>query len=223
MSLMDYERPSLTTDIALFRIKETASENNRRESGKSLQVLLIKRDSQPQKGMWSLPGGFVNIDEDIDANVRRKLYMKTGVIGNFYMEQLYTWGDIGRDPRGRVISVSYVGLSNSTLCECDKYNENVMWFDVSDINNMQLAFDHKRIIECALERIRGKAEYTDILLNLLPEEFTINDCKMVFESVLGRSIDNFKRKIDKYVVPLNKMRTGKQFRPAGLFTRRKGE
>ena len=110
MSLKNYERPSLTTDIVVFRIFNMQSSNTRKNAYKRLQVLLVERSTEPQKGKWSLPGGFVNIDEEIGDNALRKLREKTGVTGNFYTEQLYTWGNIDRDERGRVISVSYLGL-----------------------------------------------------------------------------------------------------------------
>lgn len=219
MSLKDYERPSLTTDMVLFRINETDSGNNRKGSHKALQVLLTIRNMEPQYGKWSLPGGFVEINEEIDNNVKRKLEEKTGVFGDFYVEQLYTWGALDRDERGRVISVSYLGLVNQTTYNCNgKGSQGILWVDVDEALNMDLAFDHKKIIEYAIQRIRGKAEYTDILFNLMSEEFTIKDCQDVYEMILGKKLDNFKRRIAKYLKSLNKMRAGKQFRPAELYT-----
>ena len=219
MSLKDYERPSLTTDMVLFRINETDSGNNRKGSHKALQVLLTIRNMEPQYGKWSLPGGFVEINEEIDNNVKRKLEEKTGVFGDFYVEQLYTWGALDRDERGRVISVSYLGLVNQTTYNCNgKGSQGILWVDVDEALNMDLAFDHKKIIEYAVQRIRGKAEYTDILFNLMSEEFTIKDCQDVYEMILGKKLDNFKRRIAKYLKSLNKMRAGKQFRPAELYT-----
>jgi 8-oxo-dGTP diphosphatase len=218
MSLKDYERPSLTTDMVLFRIDETDSGNMRKGSNKKLQVLLIQRSIEPQIGKWSLPGGFVEIDEEIEDNVKRKLREKTGVVGSFYVEQLYTFGAVNRDERGRVISVSYLGLVNNTTCDNIGGSERQAWIDIDDAMDMDLAFDHKNIIKYAIQRIQGKAEYTDILFNLMHEEFTIKDCQDVYELMLGKKMDNFKRRISKYLTPLNKMRTGKQFRPAELYT-----
>lgn len=217
MSLLDYERPSLTTDIVLMRIDDTISANNRRNNKKTLQVLLIKRDIEPQKGKWSLPGGFVDIDEEIGANVKRKLAEKTGISGNFYMEQLYTWGGLHRDERGRVISVSYLGLVNDQTYTNIGGSAEQMWVDVYEAMKMDLAFDHNEIITYAMQRIQNKAEYTDILLNLMPEEFTIKDCQIVYEVALNKHMDNFKRRVGKYFVSTNKMTEGKQFRPAELF------
>lgn len=217
MSLKDYERPSLTTDMVLFRINETDSGNTRKNTNKVLQVLLIQRDIEPQMGKWSLPGGFVEIDEEIGSNVKRKLNEKTGITGDFYTEQLYTFGNINRDERGRVISVAYLGLVNEFTHVNAGGTAKQMWVDIDDAMEIDLAFDHKEIIQYAIRRIQGKAEYTDILFNMMPAEFTIHDCQMVYEMMLGKKMDNFKRRINKYVTPLNKVRAGKQFRPAELF------
>lgn len=217
MSLLDYERPSLTTDVVVMRIQNTENENNRKNATKKLQILLIQRNTEPQKGRWSLPGGFVDIDEEIENNAKRKLREKTGISGDFYIEQLYTYGALNRDERGRVVSVSYLVLLNDHN-HTETSNENAKWFDVDEALTMNLTFDHTQMIEYALQRMCGKAEYTSILFNLLPKEFTIKDCQQVYEIVMGRSLDNFKRRIQKYLVPTNKMTTGKQYRPAELYT-----
>lgn len=218
MSIHDFEKPSLTTDIVLLRVADKVSENKRKNSEKELQVLLIKRKDEPCKDCYSLPGGFVNIDEPIYVNVRRKLYEKTEVSGDFYIEQLYTWGELDRDSRGRVISVSYLGLcNNETYTEKFITNEWLNVYEVLDGKYGDLAFDHKKIIEYALERIKGKIEYTDIAFNLLPEKFTLSECKAVYELILGKSLLNFKRGVAEYIEPLNEYQEGKQFRPAQLF------
>jgi ADP-ribose pyrophosphatase YjhB (NUDIX family) len=143
MSLMNYERPSLTTDMVLFRVVETDSGNMRKGSNKKLQVLLIQRSIEPQMGKWALPGGFVEIDEEIEDNVKRKLREKTGVSGSFYVEQLYTWGNVNRDERGRVISVSYLGLVNDVTHQNVGGSAKQEWVDIDDAMDMNLAFDHK--------------------------------------------------------------------------------
>ena len=218
MSIHDFEKPSLTTDIVLLRVADKVSENKRKNSEKELQVLLIKRKEEPCKDCYSLPGGFVNIDEPIYVNVRRKLYEKTEVLGDFYIEQLYTWGELDRDSRGRVISVSYLGLcNNETYTEKFITNEWLNVYEVLDGKYGDLAFDHKQIIEYALERIKGKIEYTDIAFNFLPEKFTLSECKAVYELILGKTLLNFKRGVAEYIEPLNEYQEGKQFRPAQLF------
>lgn len=218
MGLKDYERPSLTTDMVLFRMKNYVSTNNRKSDSKRLEVLLIERSSEPQKGKWSLPGGFVDIDEEIESNVKRKLREKTGVSGDFYIEQLYTFGGLDRDERGRVVSVSYVGLVNDDNHTNVGGTEYQTWMDVELALCDDLAFDHKEIIQYAIARLQGKAEYTDILFNFMPKEFTISDLQSVYETILCEKLDNFKRRINKYLKPLNKMREGKQHRPAELYT-----
>ena len=223
MTLKDYERPSLTTDMVLFRIVETDSGNMRKSSNKKLQVLLIQRKIEPQMGKLSLPGGFVEIDEEIEDNVKRKLKEKTGIFGDFYVEQLYTFGAVNRDERGRVISCAYLGLVNDVTHQNVGGSANQKWVDVDVVLDMNLAFDHKKIIKYAIQRIQGKAEYTDIIFNLMPEEFTIKDCQDVYEMILEKKMDNFKRRVGKYLAPLGKMREGKQFRPAELYTWKKEE
>ena len=216
MNLRDYERPSLTTDIVLLRVKEYPL-NSRKNPYKRLEVLLIERSSDPQKGKWSLPGGFVNIDEEIEANALRKLREKTGISGNFYTEQLYTWGNIDRDERGRVISVSYLGLVNPATYINEGGTERQIWMDVELAMCTPLAFDHNEILKYAIARLKGKMEYTDIVFNLLPDEFTIRDIQMLYELVFNKKQDNFRRRIEQYVEPTGKIQTGKQFRPAELY------
>ena len=220
MSLLDYARPSLTTDIVLFRVKDLTSKSPRKYAEKDLQVLLVKRENEPQKGVWSLPGGFVEIDEEIFDNVKRKLKEKTGVEGNFYIEQLYTWGDIDRDSRGRVISVSFMGLCNEDTYTEKNVGRVTGWFSVKEIFQGKfgdLAFDHKKIICYAMERLKGKIEYTDIAFNLLPTNFTMRECQNVYELILNKHIDNFRRKVNEYVESTGEFKQGTQFRTAELY------
>ena len=220
MSLMDYERPSLTTDMVLFRVKDNENDNIRKYAEKDLQVLLIERDNEPQMGMWSLPGGFVEIDEEIFDNVKRKLREKTGVEGDFYVEQLYTWGDVERDSRGRVISVSFMGLCNEETYIQKDMGRRTAWFSVKDVlagGCGELAFDHQKIISYALERLQGKIDYTDIAFNLLPTNFTMRECQNVYELILNKKIDNFRRKVNEYVESTGEYRQGTQFRTAELY------
>lgn len=226
MALTDYKQPSLTTDIVLLRVNNYESEDSRRNTMKELQIKLVKRNEDPENGSWSLPGGFVDIDEEIFTNVKRKLEEKTGITGDFYIEQLYTWGDVNRDSRGRVISVSFLGLCNEETYEEKEVNRETGWFNVDWVlegNLGKLAFDHQKIIEYALERMRNKIEYTDIAFNLLPSEFTIRECQTVYTLILKRGLFNFRRKIAEYVTPLNKQKKeeGKQYRPAELFAVKK--
>lgn len=225
-NISDYEKPNVTSDLVLLRVREFDSQNARKDVTRELQVLLVERKHEPQQGIWSLPGGFVNIDEDIANNVKRKLQEKASITGDFYMEQLYTWDGINRDERGRVISVSYLGLCNEETYKEDYGDVVTGWFNVFSVLNGEqgeLAFDHKKIIAYALERLQNKIEYTDIAFNLLPQEFTIGECQSVYELILQRKILNFRRKVEEYVRPLNKLKKqeGKQFRPAELYEVRK--
>ena len=222
LSLNDYEKPSVTTDIILFRVANKESENTRRNAMKELQVLLVSRDKEPDMGKWSIPGGFVDIDEDIEENVFRKLRIKTGVHGDFYFEQLYSWGKVNRDSRGRVISISYLGLCTDADYTVETCEMKARWMNVYDVlngNYGELAFDHKEIIQYALERIKNKIEYTDIAFHLLPDTFTIRECQDVYELILGKQLYNFRRNIAEYIEPTDEVRKieGKQFRPSALY------
>lgn len=220
MSINDYEKPSLTTDMVLFRVDREKATDKRKVAKAELKIVLVKREDAPQKGFLSLPGGFVQIDEGIEDNVKRKLKHKAGINGNFYMEQLYTKGDLNRDSRGRVISVSYLGLGNiETLVDVGTILD-VGWYKVNEVLKGvydDLAFDHSEIIEYAIERVRNKIEYTDIAFNLLPKEFTISDVQDIYEIFLNKKILNFRRKISDYIVATGKRTEGKQYRPAELY------
>jgi len=136
-----HEKPSVTVDIVIFTIKE----NN-------LQVLLVKRGIEPFKNQWAIPGGFVKIDESLEEAAKRELQEETGV-KDVYLEQLYTFGSPKRDPRGRVITVSYIALVNSSDINLKASTDvsDAQWFAVSDIPI--IAFDHKEILQYALKRI----------------------------------------------------------------------
>lgn len=220
MDLKDFDRPSLTTDMVLFRIGREESNNKRKKDKLKLEVILVEREQEPQKDYLALPGGFVNIDEDIECNVLRKLKEKTGLYGTFYIEQLYTKGELYRDPRGRVISVSYLGLCNEETV-MGSIRGGASWYGVNELLNEELgelAFDHKEIIKYALNRLRNKIEYTDIAFNLVENKFTLSELQEVYEIILGKEVLNFRRKIKDYIVTTGEMDTGNQFRPSELFT-----
>jgi 8-oxo-dGTP diphosphatase len=180
-----YERPSVTVDVVMMSLRQ-----------KDLQVLLIKRGSWPHEGMWAIPGGCVNIDESLEAAAKRELQEETGV-QDVYLEQLYTFGDPGRDPRTRVITVVYFALLDSERLQVKAASDaaDVSWFSVYDLP--QLAFDHGEILDYALTRLRGKLGYTTIAFNLLPEQFTLRELQRVYEIINHRKLDkrNFRKKI----------------------------
>lgn len=178
----------VTVDIVLFTLLE-----------RRLQVLLIKRLAPPFVGSYALPGGFVLEDESLDAAAQRELHEETGVDaagGDVYLEQLYTFGEPGRDPRGRVVTVAYYALvSNSQILKAGTDASDAGWFAVDELP--QLAFDHTQIVEYAHRRIRNKLDYTSVGFELLPEKFTLTELQMVHEAILGEKLDkrNFRRKI----------------------------
>lgn len=181
-----YERPSVTVDVVMMSLRQ-----------RDLQVLLVKRRSWPYEGMWAIPGGFVNIDESLETAAKRELQEETGV-QDVYLEQLYTFGDPGRDPRTRVITVVYFALLDSERLQVKAASDaaDVGWFSVYSLP--QLAFDHAQILDYALNRLRGKLDYTTISFNLLPEQFTLRELQRVYEIILHHSkLDkrNFRKKI----------------------------
>jgi len=165
------------------------------EVRRGLEVLLVQRRIEPFRGEWALPGGFVHEQESLEAAVERELREETGIEVN-YMEQLYTFGEPGRDPRKRVISVAYVALvkrsGHRVLADSDAAD--ARWFPVEDLP--ALAFDHAQILQKARERLRAKLSYEPVGLELLGGKFPFSDLQNLYESVLGRSIDrrNFKKK-----------------------------
>ena len=163
---------------------------------KGVSVLLIKRKNEPFQKMWALPGGLVKTGESIDAAVNRELKEEAGIDVN-YLEQLYTFGDPARDPRNHAISVSYFGLVRpqdfQLLAQSDA--EDVAWFNIKKLP--KLAFDHKKIIEVAIKRLRGKITYEPVGFELLDKEFPFSDLEKLYQTLLDQDIDrrNFKKKI----------------------------
>jgi 8-oxo-dGTP diphosphatase len=185
MKLTDFEQPSVTTDLVVFTIK-----NN------SLKVLLVKRDVEPFKNKWALPGGFVRIDESLEDSAKRELFEETGV-KNVYLEQLYSFGNPERDPRGRIITISYFALINSNEIKLKASTDvsEAKWFSVSKIPS--LAFDHKEILDYAIKRLKWKFEYTTIAFSLIPKKFSLGELQKIYEFVFNKKFDkrNFRKKI----------------------------
>lgn len=191
----EYPRPSVATDCVIFGF-----------DGIDLQVLLIERGIEPFLGKWALPGGFLQMNETTEECARRELEEETG-IKNVFMEQLYTFSDVGRDPRGRVLSVSYFALVKSadyTVVGGDDAAK-AQWFPMHTIPS--LAFDHDRVLRVAHSRLKGKIRYQPIGFELLDEQFTIPQLQQLYEAILGIQIDrrNFSRKIRNLdiLVPLD--------------------
>ncbi|PIU29667.1 NUDIX hydrolase [Candidatus Woesearchaeota archaeon CG07_land_8_20_14_0_80_44_23] len=199
----------VTVDMVLFTIQN-----------KELHVLLIRRALNPFRGLWALPGGFLRPEEELETAAKRELYEETGV-KNAFLAQLYTKGDIGRDPRGRVITVIYYSLMDSAKVELRASTDaaEVSWFSVKNLP--KLAFDHERIIRDSAERIRNKIEYTNIAFQLLPQKFTLSELQSVYETILDRTLDkrNFRKKVNE-INALKKLTETKMqgiHRPARLY------
>jgi 8-oxo-dGTP diphosphatase len=209
MRTYEYPRPALTVDIVAFSIQN-----------KKLSVLLIKRAKEPYLGMWALPGGFVSIDEDIEAAAERELAEETGLRGA-YLEQLYTYGNPDRDPRGRVVSVAHFALipSNEPIHpNGESEAAKASWYALDQLP--QLAFDHAEIIAYALRRLRYKLEYTAVGFQLLPETFTLTQLQHTYEIILGEALDkrNFRRRIlDAGVIEATPHKRSDGGRPARLY------
>jgi 8-oxo-dGTP diphosphatase len=186
-----------------------------------LEIVLVKRKHDPFKNLWALPGGFLSEkDKTVEAAAARELREETNV-KDVYLEQLFTFGDKGRDPRGRVVTVSYLALLRQDDQELHASADasGVAWWPVLDLP--KLAFDHGRIIEYAHQRLRYKIEYSAAAFSLLPEKFTMRDLQSVYEAVLGRSVDNrnFRKRFLKSGVLKELDETSQEgsFRPARLY------
>lgn len=162
-----------------------------------ISVLLIQRKYEPFRNLWAIPGGFVRDNESLEEAVKRELSEETGVKLN-YLEQLYTFGDPERDPRQRIISVSYFGLVKTSQYQELKAStdaETAQWFSIKKIPS--LAFDHKKILSVAIERLRSKIRYQPIGFELLDKKFPFSDLEKLYTALLDKDINrrNFSKKI----------------------------
>lgn len=204
-----YQNIKLAVDVVIFTVKE----------GK-LNVLLIQMKKKPFYKWWSFPGGLIKKNEVLDQAARRILCEKTGV-NDVYLEQLYTFGELDRDPFGRVVSTSYFALVPEVpkkLYTTEKYLDVKFWpVDLLP----PLAYDHDEIAKYALTRLRNKLGYSNIVWSLLPHEFTLHTLQSVYEAILGHKLDkrNFRKKIlELGVVKLvGKKTDGRAHRPAELY------
>lgn len=208
-----FERPSVTVDVILFTVQ-----------GNDLKVLLVKRDVEPFKDMWAIPGGFVRIEESLEEAAKRELLEETNV-KDVYLEQLYTFGSPKRDPRTRVITVAYFALVNAEKFKLKASTDvkDVAWFSMYGLP--EIAFDHKNILDYALKRIRWKLAYTTVAFSLLPEKFTLTQLQSIYEIIFNKKFD--KRNFRKKIKALNLVKEMPEFkedvahRPPKLYTRNK--
>ncbi len=212
----EFERPSVAVDVALLTVHEGG-----------LRVLLVERVEPPQRGAWALPGGFVGMNESLDDAAARVLRDKGGLEGIF-LEQLYSFGSPGRDPRTRVISVAYVALvDHARLEETGRplAELQVPWEGEEggpvEVEGMDLAFDHAEILGAAVKRLRGKLDYAALGFQLLPDRFTLRDLQTVHETTLGRELnkDSFRRRMlaTGLIEPTGEREQNVLHRPAELY------
>jgi 8-oxo-dGTP diphosphatase len=186
---------------------------------RGISVVLIKRKIEPFRAMWALPGGLVLNGEALDHAVHRELQEEAGIDVKF-LEQLYTFGSPERDPRNHVISVSYFGLVRPSDFELvARTAEDVAWFNIARLP--ALAFDHKKVVDTAIKRLRGKIAYEPVGFELLDKEFPFSDLENLYQTLLDQPIDrrNFKKKISGLGIleELNRTVQRGAGRPARLF------
>lgn len=181
----EFPRAALAVDIVVFGYQED-----------ELSLLLIERGIKPYKGMWALPGGFLQNKETLEEAAIRELSEEAGV-RDVYLEQLYTFSAVDRDPRERVVTVAYFALVKPSLYKLQATTDarSAKWFPANKLP--KLAFDHAQIVEKARLRLKGKVRYEPIGFELLPSSFTLSQLQNLYENILERSLDkrNFRKKI----------------------------
>lgn len=204
------ESPKVAVDLIIFTIKD-----------EKLQTALVQMKKKPFEGMWAFPGGLVRVGESLDEAARRELAEKTGLL-NVYLEQLFSFGDPRRDPYSHVVSVAYFALIPSTKVVLrtneTKYSA-IAWFPMDKLP--KLAYDHEKMAKYALQRLRWKLEYTNVVYSLMPRYFTLGELQRVYEIILGKKLDkrNFRKKILHLglVKKTKKVKSGGVHRPAALY------
>jgi 8-oxo-dGTP diphosphatase len=211
----EYPRAAMTVDCVVFGLDET-----------DLKVLLIQRKLAPFQHAWALPGGFVRVDETLDEAALRELAEEANVT-DIYLEQLYTFGALDRDPRERIVTVAYYALAKLSDHRIRAATDamGVGWFSLDDLP--KLAFDHIDIVTRAHERLRGKVRYAPVGFELLPPRFSLTQLQRLYEIILGKELDkrNFRKKIlaMDLLVETDEVESGVRHRAARLyrFDRRK--
>ncbi len=205
----EFPRPAIAVDCVVFGLDE-----------QDLKVMSIRRGIPPFKDRWALPGGFVRLDESLEAAALRELKEETG-IEQVFLEQLYTFGEVDRDPRDRVVTVAYYALINLVEHHIQATTDakDAAWFPVS--NPPKLAFDHDKILAVALARLKGKVRYEPIGFELLPQKFTLSQLQKLYETILEQPLDkrNFRKKIlgMQLLVELDEVQADVRHRAARLY------
>lgn len=207
----EYEKPSVAVDLLVFTVKDDR-----------LKIVLVRRSEHPFKDMLSLPGVFVGINETLNEAAARGAREEAG-LADIYFEQLYTWGDIDRDPRMRIISVSYLSLTpaEKLTLSAGSRTSSAELYDVEELlaSDEELAFDHRKIIGYGRERIRNKTEYSRIAFEFLPKEFTLPQLQRVYEILLGKPLykANFRRRVAPLIDETERMTSGDAHRPSRIY------
>ena len=210
----DYDSPLCTVDMAIFAVEDN-----------ELKVLLLQRGEHPFKNRWALPGGFCDLSNDvtIEATANRKLFEKTG-IKSPYLEQVETIGNAVRDPRGWSITLLYFALIDFETLDLSLQTQDAQWLVLSEALNLELAFDHKALLQKAINRLRNKTRYTALPINLMPDEFTLTELQNMFELILDNPLQkkSFRRRMEAsgLLIETGEMRPTAR-RPAALFKRSK--
>jgi 8-oxo-dGTP diphosphatase len=205
----EYPRAALTVDCVVFGLDD-----------EDLKVLLVERDVPPFEGRWALPGGFVRLDETLEDAARRELREETG-LESVYLEQLFTFGALERDPRERVVTVAYYALVKLSDHQVRAATDarNAAWFAIDDVP--RLAFDHPKILNVAHQRLRGKVRYQPLGFELLPAKFTLRQIQQLYEVILDRQLDkrNFRKKLlgMELLIELDEVETDVAHRAARLY------
>lgn len=183
---MTSPQPTLAVDVVVLTVRD-----------EDLKVLLARRRDLPFRDHWTLPGALVRADEELDDAAHRALEAKAGARG-FYLEQLHTFGAVGRDPRARVVSVAHYALVASDRAAAAVPADDARWFSVrEEVPKLQIGFDHAEILAQAILRIQAQLEHVPIAFQLLPEAFTLTELQRTYEVILGRKLDkrNFRAKM----------------------------
>ncbi|HMG67789.1 MAG TPA: NUDIX domain-containing protein [Chitinophagaceae bacterium] len=207
ISHLEFFRIAVSVDCVIFGYEN-----------KELKVLLIKSDLEEFTGLWSLLGDLVRPDEDIESAPYRVLKERTG-LGDVFLEQVRTFGDLGRHPSGRVITTAYYSLINIKHHKLKLTHNELHWHKVGDVK--KLAFDHKKILDRSLERLRERIMEHPIIFNLLPEKFSLRELQDLYQAILGISLDrrNFRKKIANkdWLLDLHEMEIDVPHRPGKLY------
>lgn len=223
-SISNFERPSVATDIVVFRVVEEAEENKKKKRPKKLQVLMIKRATYPFKDCWTLPGGFCQPNEKVEDTASRELFEETNVSG-VDLKLIGVYSEPGRDPRGWIISNTYMALINNLECELrtDREAWEAKWFAIDELADLEIGFDHSRIIHDAFALLKQYASsYHAIVFDLLPNTFTLAELQQVFEEILQSELtkQNFRRKMMGFVEETDEVETGYSHRNSKKFKKK---